>query len=86
MKKFIIGLILGCLISSAFAYNREELYRRFGPKLIEAIVSVIRDEINILRVKAGLPERTTQDIESAISNKLDNTKDYEWMKNRINER
>ena len=60
--------------------TREELYRRFGPMLIEAIVLIIRDEINILRSQHGLPERTNQQIMDAISNRLSNLDEYDWMK------
>ena len=66
--------------------TRDKLYQRFGVKLIEAIVLIIKDEINILRNKAGLPERTNQQIIDAIANKLvdsegnEKISDYDWMK------
>lgn len=59
--------------------TREELYRMFGPKLIEAIVLIIRDEINLLRAQHSLPERTNQDIINALENKLSGIPDYDWM-------
>ncbi len=59
--------------------TREELYRMFGPKLIEAIVLVIKDEINLLRTQHGLPERTNEQIVGAIGNKLNSIADYDWM-------
>lgn len=59
--------------------TREELYRKFGPQLIEALVLVVKDEINILRVDAGKPERTNQQIMDALSNKLAGTPGYDWM-------
>jgi hypothetical protein len=62
--------------------NREELYRQFGPQLIEAIVKVIKNEINILRVIANKPERTNQQIMGAVSNELNNTPIYDWMENQ----
>lgn len=58
---------------------REELFRRFGPLLIEALVLIIKDEINILRTQAGLPERTNEQIINAISNKLNTLELYPWM-------
>ena len=61
--------------------TREELYRKFGPKLIEAIVIVIKDEINLLRVEAGLPERTNQQLMNAVDTKLSSLPDYPWMNN-----
>lgn len=60
--------------------NREELYRKFGPKLIEAMTLVIKDEINLLRINAGLSERTNNQIMTALNNKLGLIKDYAWMK------
>lgn len=60
--------------------TRNELYRKFGPVLLEAIVLVIKDEINILRTQAGLPERTNEQIMTAIENKLNSLEKYSWMK------
>ena len=59
--------------------TREELYRKFGPMLIEALALVIKDEINVLRVAVGKSERTKQQIMDAVSNKLDNIEKYSWM-------
>ena len=61
MKKVIAGFIVGVLIGTAissYALTREEIFRRFGPKIIEAVVLVIKDEINILRAEHGLAART----------------------------
>ncbi len=59
--------------------TRQELYRKFGSMLLEAIVLIIRDEINILRTNAGLPERTNTQIMTAIDNKLKTLSKYDWM-------
>lgn len=59
--------------------TREELYRKFGPKLIDAVVQLTLEQINVLRVKAGLPEITGQQLIDAISNRLDSIPDYDWM-------
>ena len=59
--------------------TREEIYQKFGPMLIEAIVLVIRDEINLIRTQAHLPERTNSQIMGAISNKLNTLGKYNWM-------
>lgn len=59
--------------------TREELYRAFGPKLIEAIVRITRNEINALRTHAGLSERTDQQILNAVSQELASMPDYDWM-------
>lgn len=60
--------------------NREGLYKSFGPMLLEAIVLIVKDEINILRNKAGLADRTNIQIVTAISNKLKSLEQYDWMK------
>lgn len=58
---------------------REELYRKFGPKLVEAIVLIVKDEINILRNEVGLPARTNEQLTNAVSEKLDSVPDYDWQ-------
>lgn len=63
--------------------SRQELYQKFGPLLVEAVVLVIKDEINILRTTAGLAPRTGQQIINAISEKLDGTPVYDWMEEQI---
>jgi len=60
------------------ATKREDLYGRFGPELIEAVVKMVLDEINILRVEASLPERTTQQVMTALETKLDGLADMDW--------
>ena len=59
--------------------NREELYRQFGPILVEAIVLIMMDEINILRAEHGLSPRTKQQLINAIENKLSGLELYDWM-------
>lgn len=59
--------------------NREKLYKYFGPLLIEALVLIIKDEINILREKNGLAPRTNQQIMQALEDKLKTLEKYNWM-------
>jgi hypothetical protein len=59
--------------------TRGELYKTFGPILLEAIALIIKDEINLLRQQHGLPERTNQQIIDAIENKLNTLPKYDWM-------
>ena len=65
--------------------TRHELYQRFGAKLLEAIVLIIKDELNILRVKAGLSERTNEQLINVIGNKLSQVTNYDWMNNENND-
>ena len=59
--------------------TRKELYRHFGPLLLEALVLIIRDEINILRAEAGLSSRTNQQIMDALETKLSTLVPHDWM-------
>lgn len=59
--------------------GREELYRQFGPKLIEALARVVMDEVNILRQEHGKPDRTLAQMASAIESKLAAIPDYTWQ-------
>jgi hypothetical protein len=59
--------------------TREELYRAFGPKLIEALALVVKEEINIVRASASLPERTNQQIVNAIEIKLQSIPNFPWQ-------
>ena len=58
---------------------REELYKKFGPLLLDAIVHIIKDEINLLRSQHGLSERTDEQIINAISDRLSTMTPYSWM-------
>ena len=59
--------------------TKEQLYHRFGPKLIDALTQVMLDEINRLRKEVGLSPRTGTQVVNAIGNKLENIPDYDWM-------
>ena len=59
--------------------TRDELYSMFGPKLMEAIALIIKDEINILRAQHGLADRTNQQIIDALETKLGSITNYDWM-------
>ena len=63
------------------ALTREELYKRFGPVLLEAVALVVKDEINILRQQHGLADRTDQQIMNALETKLGTLNKYNWMDN-----
>lgn len=79
MKRLIMGFISGALFvivsMPLFAITKSQIYQRFGPKMLEAMVLVIRDEINILRSVHGLPERTNDQIIDALQNKYNSISD-----------
>lgn len=53
----------------------------FGPILTEALALMILDEINIIRQHIGLPERTTTQLLTTISNHATTLPLYNWMTN-----
>jgi len=64
--------------------KKEELMQYFGPKLIDAILQVFLEELNIVRTRQGMAEKTEVEIINKISKMLDkddekHIKDYEWM-------
>lgn len=59
--------------------KRDELYRQFGPLLLEAVVSTFTDYINPLRAKANLPPVTPNDVMTKIEEKLQGHDPYDWM-------
>ena len=70
-------------MDGGFNMTREELYKMFGPLLLEAVVLCAKDEINVLRVKLGLPERTNEQIRISLENKLSTLPKYDWMNKGI---
>lgn len=85
-------LLLGVLLS--VAATKADLYRQFGPKLIDAVVQVlqqrdeaIKDKINELVVFANdkgatidpLPGVSGLQIVNTIDTKLQSITNYQWM-------
>lgn len=63
--------------------TNDELYKKFGPKLIDVLVQVILEDINLLRAKVGLPLQTNKQVVDVISDKLENMADYVWMNDKF---
>jgi hypothetical protein len=59
--------------------TKEELYQKFGPKLIDALVQLILEQFNTLRVKNGLSELTGQQVLDSLADKLAQIPNYPWM-------
>ena len=59
--------------------TREELYQKFGPKLIDAKTRAEMKLFNQILSHLGLPEISGQQVIDAISNELEQIPDYEWM-------
>lgn len=60
--------------------KRDEVFQLFGPKLTEAFMRIVLDEINVLRCEHGLSLRTLAQIYDQITNHHSDLPDYDWMK------
>jgi hypothetical protein len=47
----------------------------FGPEMIHAIIILIVEQLNVLRNKAGLPDITKAQVETALKAKFDELTD-----------
>lgn len=59
--------------------TRDELFRKFGPKLLEAMFMTLLDEINTLRPGLGQPTITMTDLMNNASNHVTEIPNYKWM-------
>lgn len=59
--------------------TRDELYRQFGPLLIEAITDYLLENINALRQEQGKPEITKDEFLNILSNHITELEQYDWM-------
>lgn len=50
--------------------KRDDLFQRFGPRLLEAFMFLIKNDNNQLRELHGLPPRTDEQIYDQIINHL----------------
>jgi len=63
--------------------QRDELFRHFGPILLEAMVLVLLEQINVLRENQGMPEITEQELIDSLNNHLGELQPYDWMSEEI---
>lgn len=59
--------------------DRNVLYRKFGPLITEALFLMTLEQINILRVRAGLPAYTREQAETRLEQTLATLPPYDWM-------
>lgn len=59
--------------------DRDELFQKFGPLLLEAFMTLIFEESNRIRRHVGMPEITKQDVLDEINNHLSELDPYDWM-------
>lgn len=50
---------------------RPQVYEHFGPEMIHAIVILIVEQFNVLRVKAGMPQITKDQVQAALKAEFD---------------
>ena len=58
---------------------RDDLMRRFGPKLLEAFARILFDDINRIRSHVGMPGLTWEQFFAEINNHVTEVEDYDWM-------
>lgn len=59
--------------------QRDELFAKFGPILLEAFAIMILDEINRIRQHVGMPQLTKQQVLDEINNHTSTLEPYDWM-------
>lgn len=63
--------------------GRDDTFAKFGPRLLEATVLVLLENINVLRKEQGMPEITEQDLVDSLNNHLSELEPYTWMQEEI---
>lgn len=59
--------------------KRDELFKKFGPILLEAFAIMILEEVNRIRQHVGMPQITKQQVLDEINNHLSELEPYDWM-------
>lgn len=63
--------------------ERNNFHGQFNAMLYEAMMKVLLAELNIVRVQAGLAEKTETELTAQIQTELDGLTEYDWMKEQI---
>jgi len=59
--------------------QRDTVYRKFGPLMLEALFDNMLEEINELRTRASLPARPKDQFLGSAHNHLSHLEPYDWM-------
>ena len=59
--------------------NRNDIYKQFGPMLLEAQMLVLLEQINQLRKEHSMPEITEQDLLNSLNNRLPELELYPFL-------
>ena len=60
--------------------TREEVFDKFGPLALEAMLEVFLSELNEVRSLAGLPSVSKQKLYDSMEDKHRVLEKYDWMK------
>lgn len=63
----------------AIMATRNELFRQFGPQLLEALFKDLFENIRELRHATGQPERTYEDFLDEVAGRMPTIEPYDWM-------
>lgn len=58
---------------------RDEVFRKFGPLLLEAITDFLLDNVNTLRLEQGMPKITKDEYLTQLLNHVTELEPYDWM-------
>lgn len=61
---------------------RDDLFEKFGPHITEGLIILLLEQVNELRVKAGLVPYTPEQVFTAIKTRVDALEPYTWMINQ----
>lgn len=59
--------------------QRDDLFRKWGPLLLEAVVIMVVQETNRLRTQLGMPLITKQMFYDEINNHTSELEPYDWQ-------
>lgn len=59
--------------------QRDQIFAKFGPLQIEALVDQIVEDSNVLRQNAGLPAITKEGYLNNLDGKINALPKYDWM-------
>lgn len=59
--------------------QRDDLMRKFGPILLEAIIRITVEDLNRIRAHVGMQPITEQMFMEQINNDLAHLEPYDWM-------
>ena len=87
MKNYIFGFISAVfLFVAGIAFSDpviDQVAQYFGPRLLAATALVTLDQVNVLRIKAGLSTVTTNQMLQAIGNKYQTIPPCSWETNSV---